>query len=77
MEPPTQLTIACIHDKFEGDGTVHDVHKQKIFLCSFLKKWLLNMLWTSTLPEMHQFYGNEPFYFQQDGASAQATSIKP
>jgi hypothetical protein len=28
-ERPTWLTIACMHDKFEADGTVHDVHKQR------------------------------------------------
>jgi hypothetical protein len=37
MEPPTQLTIARIHDKYEADGKVHDVEEQKIFLCFFLK----------------------------------------
>jgi len=26
-EPPTRLTIECIHDKFETHGTVCDVHK--------------------------------------------------
>jgi hypothetical protein len=29
LEPPTRLTIAHIHDKFEADGTVHDGHKQR------------------------------------------------
>jgi hypothetical protein len=28
----------------------------------------LSMLWTSILPAIHQPYGNDPFYFQQDGA---------
>jgi hypothetical protein len=28
-EPPTRLTTACIPDKFEANGTVHDVHKQR------------------------------------------------
>jgi hypothetical protein len=28
----------------------------------------LNMLRTFILPAIHQLYGNEPFYFQQDGA---------
>jgi hypothetical protein len=28
-EPPIRLTIACIRDKFETDGTVHGVHKEK------------------------------------------------
>jgi hypothetical protein len=28
----------------------------------------LNMLRTSTLTVIHQFYENEPFYFQQNGA---------
>jgi hypothetical protein len=28
-QPPTRRTIACIRDKFEADGTVHDVHKQR------------------------------------------------
>jgi hypothetical protein len=27
--PPTRLTTACIRDKFETDGTVRDVHKQR------------------------------------------------
>jgi hypothetical protein len=26
-QPPTRRTIARIRDKFEADGTVHDVHK--------------------------------------------------
>jgi hypothetical protein len=29
MEPPTRLTVARICNKFEADGTVHDVHKQR------------------------------------------------
>jgi hypothetical protein len=29
----------------------------------------LSMLRGSVPPVIHQFYGNEPFYFQQDGAS--------
>jgi hypothetical protein len=29
MEHPTRLTFACIHDKFEADDMVHDVHKQR------------------------------------------------
>jgi hypothetical protein len=29
VEPPMQLTIACIHDIFEAYGTVHAVHKQR------------------------------------------------
>jgi hypothetical protein len=28
-ESPTRLTIACIRDKAETDGTMHDVHKQR------------------------------------------------
>jgi hypothetical protein len=28
-EPPTRLTIAHIRDRFEADGTVHDVHKRR------------------------------------------------
>jgi hypothetical protein len=28
-EPPTQLTSTRIRDKFEADGTVHDVQKQR------------------------------------------------
>ena len=28
-QPPTCLTIACIRDKFEIDGTVGDVHKER------------------------------------------------
>jgi hypothetical protein len=28
-EPPTRVTIASIRDKFEVDGTVRDVHKQR------------------------------------------------
>jgi hypothetical protein len=27
--PPRRLTIACVHDRFEADGTVHEVHKQR------------------------------------------------
>jgi hypothetical protein len=28
-QPPTCRTIARIQEKFEADGTVHDVHKQR------------------------------------------------
>jgi hypothetical protein len=28
-QPPIRRTIARIRDKFEADGTVHDVHKQR------------------------------------------------
>ena len=28
-QPPTRLTIASIRDKFEIDGTVGDVHKER------------------------------------------------
>jgi hypothetical protein len=28
-QPPTRRTIARIRDKFEADGTLHDVHKQR------------------------------------------------
>jgi hypothetical protein len=39
----------------------------------------LNMLRTSILPFIHQFYENERFYFQQDGVPrrSEATSMKP
>jgi hypothetical protein len=29
MDPPIRLIISCICDRFEADGTVHDVHKQR------------------------------------------------
>jgi hypothetical protein len=28
-EPPTRLKIARVRNKFEADGTAHDVHKEK------------------------------------------------
>ncbi|PNF30207.1 hypothetical protein B7P43_G08419 [Cryptotermes secundus] len=58
-QPPTCRTIACIRDKFEADGTVHDVHKQRssrglmglfFFEGTLNGQVYLNMLQTSIFP---------------------------
>jgi hypothetical protein len=36
----------------------------------------LNMIRTPILPAVHQLYGNEPFYFQQDGASSHYQDVR-
>jgi hypothetical protein len=61
MESPTQLTIGRVRENLEADGTVHDVHKQKIWETLYSNVSRLNMLSAFILPGIHQFNGNEPF----------------
>ena len=73
-EPSTRLTITHIREKFEIQGTICDVHKGRSGRPrtstndTVTGQVCLKTLRVSVLPAIHTLYGNEEFYFQQDGA---------